>query len=110
MPPTAPIVPRLADAGGDDAGQVAGLGLGEDDALVVREERRRITGAGERRVRLALLVDADALVDADERDVRVGLRGDRRVGPDQEADRDDDVEVLVDERLDVRAVVGDVLR
>ena len=38
-------------------------------------------------------VDADALVDTDELDVGVGLGGLGRVGPDEEADGDDDVEV-----------------
>ena len=100
---------RLGEARGDDAGEVAGLCLGEDDALVVGEQRGRITRAGECGIRNAPLVDADPLVDANELDVRVLASRNRRVGADQEADGHDDVEVLVDERLDVCAVVGDVL-
>ena len=50
--------------------------------------------------------DADALVDADELDVRVGLGGLDRVGTGGEADGHDDVVVLVDEGLDVLGDVG----
>ena len=42
----------LGQAGRDDAGEVARLGLGEDDALVVREQRRGVALAGERRIRV----------------------------------------------------------
>src|SRR3990170_930480 len=78
---------RLADAGRHDAGQVARLGLVEDEALVVVD---RIVGL--------------ELVHADEVDVRVlRRRGEGRL-TQCEADRHDDVEVLVNEGLDVAGV------
>ena len=62
-------------------------------------------------VGVALLVDADrGLVHAHEVDVRVGLGRRHGVGRQVEADRHDDVVLLVDERLDVRLVLGRVLR
>ena len=101
----------LAGVGRDDPGQVAGLVLGEVERGVVRQERLRVTLAGERRVWVALRVDADRrLVHAHEVDRRIRLRGRDGVARDVEADRDDQVELLVHELLDVRLVLGGVLR
>ena len=76
-------VTGLADRGRHDAGEVAGLLLAPVDADVVLE---------------AL---GHALVDADELDVGVGLCRVRGVLTSGEADRHDDVVLLVDEGLDV---------
>ena len=76
----------LADAGGDDAGEIASLLLLEDEALVVRQELGRVALAREGGIRVALRVDADALVDTDELDVRVRLGGLGGVAADGEAD------------------------
>src|SRR5207249_629538 len=102
-PADRPDLVALRDRARDDPGEVAGLGLVEDESLVVRGD-----------VALALLVagvlrDADELVDAEELDARVGLRRGERVGPDEEADRHDNVVLLIDEALDVLLVVRDVL-
>ncbi len=99
-------VAGLADGRGHDAGQVAGLLLAPVDALHVRQEHGRIAGAGEGVVRGAVLVDAGRLVHADELDVGVGQGGIDGVRAGREADRHDDVVVLVDEGLDVGADVG----
>ena len=79
----------LGQLGGEDAGGVAGLVLGEDEAGVVR-----------RGVLLRL-----GLVDTDELDVRRTLRGSRGGVGHEEADGDDGVVLLVGELLDVRRVV-----
>ena len=87
----------LADAGGHDAGQITGLRLVEDQALVVGEAR-----AGHR------ILTGLELVHADEVDVGVFGRCRKRGRADGEADRDDHVEVIVDQGLDVRLVVAGV--
>ena len=95
-------VAGLADRGGHDARQIAGLLLLPLEALVVRRQLGHVAAAvREGRVDRAGGVEARRLVDADELDRRVGLGGLVRVGGRREADRHDDVELLVDEGLDV---------
>ena len=48
VPPMAPIVPDLLEAGGDDPGEVAGLVLRNAMPGVVRERASRVARAGER--------------------------------------------------------------
>src|SRR5207247_1565038 len=83
---------RLGDIRGDDAREVPGLRLVEDEPLIVR--RHRV---------------GDELVDPEELDGGIRLRRRERVGPDEETDRHDDVVLLVDKALDVLLVVRDVL-
>src|SRR3989454_8116778 len=83
---------RLGDVRGDDAREIAGLRLDEDETLVVLGR-----GIG------------DELVHAEEVDGRVGLRLLQRVGADEEPNRHDEVVLLIDELLDVRGIVGRVL-
>ena len=90
-------MPALADAGGHNAGEVPRLLLLEDEALVVGEQLGGVALAGERAIRVSLLIHADALVDSDELDVRIGLGGLGGVAANGEADRHDDVVVLGDE-------------
>ena len=96
----------LADAGGHDPREISGLLLLEHQTLVVGEELGGIALAGEGAVRVSLRVDADALVDPDELDLRVRLGGLGRVAAEGEADGHDDVVVLADERVDVLGVVS----
>ena len=86
----APIVSGLADRRGDDAGQVAGLVFLVAELDVVRQLGTR---------------GGRTLVDADEPDVGVHLGDAARRRAVREAGRDDDVEALVDELLDVRDAV-----
>jgi hypothetical protein len=83
-----PIVPALGHRGGDVAGEEAGLLGGEDELTQV------------------VVVVVVGVVDDGEVLVGVGLR--RGLGglAEQEADRDDQVAVLVDELLDVGLEVG----
>ena len=98
----------LGQAGGDDAGEIARLGLGEDDALVVREQRGRVALAGEGR-RPDAPFSSTQTPWSTPMNVMFGLAlaAFAVSVPDQEADRHDDVVALVDEALDVRGVVGD---
>ncbi len=81
----------------------------EHDALIVREQRGRVACACKCGIGRTFCIHADALVNANERHVRVFLGGDGCVCSNQEPDGDDHVEALVDEGLDVLSVVRDVL-